>query len=136
MDWEQSADTLADQIGQELAMEVVRSRLNPKLMEFKLMPARAGAAQMTITVSPSEVIVTAGRGTRFELDPLPSSGAETLQLVRSVSNGHLTEHIRRGVVNFELRVDEQTLLTGRSGSSLIATDSPQTVDYLPYGPSI
>jgi hypothetical protein len=136
-DWEQAANALADQIGQELSTEVIRGRLSGKLLELKLNPDKDGAAQMNITVSPSEVIFTAGRGTRFELDPLPGSEAEILQLVRSVSSGHLTERVHRGVVTFKLRIDEQTVLTGRSSSSLTArAEKPQAIEYLPYGNSL
>jgi hypothetical protein len=136
-DWEQAANALADEIEEELSTQVTRNRLSGKLLELKLNPDNDGAAQMSITVSPSEVIFTAGRGTRFELDRLPGSEAETLQLVRSVSNGHLTERVHQGVVTFKLRLDKQTVLTGRSSSGLIArTGKPQTIEYLPYGDSL
>jgi hypothetical protein len=131
--WEQRANGLADRIGQELSIEVSRIRLTERLLEFRLEPHNDGAAQMTITVSPDEVIFTAGRGTRFELDALPSSEAETLQLVRSVAGGRLTEQIRQGVVTFKLSLDEQTVLTGRSSSGVLArTAKYQTIEYLPY----
>jgi hypothetical protein len=133
-DWEQAVDVLVDRIEQELPTMVTRSWLSGKLLELKLSSDHDGAAQMNITVSSSEVIFTAGRGTRFELDPLPGSAAEVLQLVRSVSSGHLTEEIRRGVVTFKLRLDDQTVLTGRSSPGLISrSEEPRAIEYLPYG---
>jgi hypothetical protein len=133
IDWEQAANALAEQIGKRVSTGVTRSRLSGQLVELRIDPDSDGAAQMKIVVSPSEVIFTAGRGTRFELGRLPDSEAETLQLVRSVSSGHLTEHVRRGVVTFKLRLDEQTVLTGRSGSASIAgNEESQTIEYLPY----
>jgi hypothetical protein len=133
-DWEQAVDALVDRIEQELPAVVTRSRLSGKLLELKLSSNHDGAAQMNIIVSSSEVIFTAGRGTRFELDPLPGSAAEVLRLVRSVSSGHLTEEIRRGVVTFKLRLDDQTVLTGRSRAGLISrSKEPRAFEYLPYG---
>ncbi len=135
-DWEQAVDTLAEQIEQELPTVVTRSRLSGKLLELELSPDHEGAAEMKITVSPFEVIFTAGRGTRFELDPLPGSAAEVQQLVRSVSSGHLTEQIHRGAVTFKLLLDDQTVLTGRSSPGLISrSGEPRAIEYLPYGNS-
>jgi hypothetical protein len=131
--WDVEARALAVRIETELGTEVVTSPLSEKLLMLELVPPNRDAAEIRIVVSSTEAILTAGKGTRFELGPLPASEEELMLLVRSISAGGLNERIGSGVVHFELRLEKKEVRTGRSASTSGARDeASRRIAYAPY----
>jgi hypothetical protein len=73
------------------------------------------------------------QATRFELDPLPMSANEVLLIMQAVANGGLTEHFRFGRVEFELRLEDGSVLTGSSTNRAArGSHSNSVIHYPPY----
>ncbi len=117
--WEARAAALAEQIAQAVSAESERTRLTSKLLEFTFKPSNDNAAEMGFVVSPHELIFSAGPGARFELDALPASENRVLELALAIAGGGLEERLWPGRVKFELRLQDGTVVTGGSTSSLI-----------------
>jgi hypothetical protein len=108
-----------------------RQQLTELLVGFRLRPIAGGAAPVSIIVSPYQVIVEAGRGTRFELDALPVAGDEVKEILDAIADGRLYE--RSGLVGlrFKLELRSGRTLSGRMfGRRGIGHG---TVQYQPYG---
>src|SRR6266511_2305697 len=110
--WESRAAALAEKIAQDVSASVEHERLTDKLRVFTFKPKNQDAAEMSIVVSAYEVIFSAGRGTRFELDPLPGSEKRVVALARAIASGGLSERVWPGRVKFELRLEDGTVLRG------------------------
>jgi hypothetical protein len=107
--------------------------LDSGMYRLDIAAANAGSAPITVLVSANESILEAGRGTRFELDPLPSSLPEMTELAQAIVAGRLVEWISKGRVDFELTTSTGKLRKGRQSEGLFRSrKSASRVDYLPF----
>jgi len=107
--WADRGRRLARSIAHVGSAQVEETRLTDHLILFTLLPPNPRAAEICLIVSPYEVILTAGRGTRFDLDALPASAEEVTALAFAIAGGGLTERVRGNrVVDFTLRLDDGT----------------------------
>lgn len=107
--------------------------LNDRLLQFIYDPPNSDAARLMLIASQDELIVSAGRGTQFELDPLPVSETEVLQIVEAVVSGRFTERVKGSLVNSKLVLDDGTELKGRihmGGWNFRKTR--EVIEYAPY----
>lgn len=121
---------IADQVSARLS---TRS-LNDRLDEFVLIPPNSDAATINVVVSSPEVIISAGRGLRIEMPPLPESEPVIAQIVRSIAGGGLRERIRGGYVSYQLELEDGESIKGRSTRGLPVGRS-RRITYSAYGPS-
>lgn len=130
--WKEQVSIFADMLERELSTHIERSILSAKLMELTIVPPSSDCAHMWIAISPDEVVLTAGQGTRFELARLPDSAMELERLIVSIASGGLTEEICLGIVSFKLRVDHETTLRGRSIGNTGSGNNLRSVRYTAY----
>jgi hypothetical protein len=134
--WETMGDALVAQIELHLPGSVEKRRLSEKLIEFRFTPLNPGGAEMSLIVSPSESIFSAGRGARFELPALPQSESRILSLASAVVRGMLIEYVGRGLVAFSLELADGTIVDGKSKSKFgIVGRRRETIAYEPYSSS-
>ena len=95
VNWEQDGRNLARSIAEAVSAPVEESRLTDRLILFTFRPRNEDAASMSLIVSSDEVILEAGQGTRFELDPLAESATEVMALAFAIARGRLTERVHR-----------------------------------------
>jgi hypothetical protein len=114
-DWRREAEILLDSVGfVPTSIAVSRHEPNERLLIVTIMPSVVGAALIVLVVSASELIVSAGGSTRFELDALPASRDEATALIRAVASGGLTERVGAWRVKSQLRLaDGSTRRSGR-----------------------
>lgn len=94
IDWRGEADVLIDRVLEVApSTTVTRDRPTDRLLLVKLHPSTEGAAELHLVVSERTLIVDAGKGMHFELDALPSSRDEALEVMLAVVFGGLTERI-------------------------------------------
>jgi hypothetical protein len=135
--WVRAGNAFAKRIELQCSIEVVPIRLSEKLLELRMTPPNSDAASICIMISPSDLTLTAGKGTRFELDPLPDSEEEVLQLVQSIVKGTLSEQFGPRGIKFRLVVEQQSVLTGRSSFGLQRRTKKSTaIRYAPYDPHV
>ena len=127
--WEAEAEAFVRHFASTEGATVEQRQLNEILVAFRMRPLASGAAPMSLIVSPYEVIVEAGRATRFELDPLPLSGDEVKDILDAVAAGRLNE--RAGWFGVKFKLD---LRSGRTLSGRVVGRGVQrgTVRYQPY----
>jgi len=131
--WEDVARSLARSIADIASAQVEETRFNDRVILLTLVPPNPRAAKILLDVSPWEVILAAGQGTRFELDPLPASAEEVTALALAIAGGGLTERIRRNRVDFTVRLDDGTVREGSQGSAFALRLGPsEEVQYPPY----
>ena len=130
--WKEEAKAFFGEFCKELPASVTVEPLSDKLEMYTLQPTNPSAAPMHIAVSRDEVIISAGYGTRFELGPLEASQSEVQELLHSVINGHLIEHVGPRSVKYELRTSDGRTFTGRSSRGL--NSSPGDSGELRYAP--
>ena len=131
--WEPRAFELAERIAEAVSAGSERDRLSEKLLAFRFKPKNEDAAEMGFVVSPYELIFSAGRGTRFELDALPSSEERVVDLALAIAGGGLSEQIWPHRVKFELRFSDGTVVRGGSRHGLIPRlGRRRSVTYPPY----
>ncbi|MDX6230263.1 MAG: hypothetical protein QOI76_3653 [Frankiales bacterium] len=114
------------------ASTITTSHIGAGMQVVNIMCTRAGRAPLTVMVSASECILEAGRGTRFELDPLPSSLHELSALARAIVEGHLVEWVSDSRVDFQLAAGERDVRRGGQTQGLWARRPTTRVSYLPY----
>lgn len=131
--WEALSEALAERLSRGLGAELARRRLTDRLLEFKFKPSRAGATEIGLVTSPDEAILSAGAGTRFELDGLPGSEDRIMLLARAIAAGGLSETIWPHRVRFELRMESGELLRGGTRDGLLPRPGrSRQVEYPPY----
>jgi hypothetical protein len=116
--WDSHAEKFFRALSQELSATLKARKLTAGLLEFRLTSAVEGTAEIRVVVSSTEVILSAGRGTRFELEELAGSEARISSLVRAVARGGLTEFIWPKRVTFELELEGGEVLHGGTRKGL------------------
>jgi hypothetical protein len=133
-EWRAIARQVAAAISEVTAVGSRETNPNNRLVQFSYRPVNQDAAPLSIIVSESEVIFSAGKGTRFELPALEESRHEILRLARGVASGSLTETVDGRRVDFTLALDDGSEISGTSifprGA---ASESPSRIEYRPYG---
>jgi len=131
--WQDAVADFVEELGAILPAQISRHQVSEKLELYSLTPLNADAAQMDIVASRVDVILCAGHGTRFELGPLSEYREEVLCLARSISQGHLTEHVRHGNVDFALQIGDGRVLRGGSIRSIwFRIGAAKVIHYAPY----
>ncbi len=123
---------LAEAVGAAILVPPREVFLNDRLLQFTFDPPNAAAASLMLIASEAELIVCAGRGTRFELSALPASASEALQIAEAVGSGRLRETLKGPRVTFELVLDDGRELAGRSNT--VGSTFSQTPTVIEYGP--
>jgi hypothetical protein len=111
--WEAGAAELLDSFAASYGAAIERHRLTDLLTRFRVVPKGDEAAHVTVYVAADQLIVEAGRGTRFELDPLPDSREELLAILNGIARGGLREEIGRLGVKFQLALQSGETRSGR-----------------------
>jgi hypothetical protein len=131
--WIDIARGVAETVGTATSVNPREAFLNDRLVQFTYDPPNADAAPLMLIASESELIVCAGRGTRFELPALPTSATEALQIVEAVASGRLTERVKGSRVTFELLLDDGSELSGQSNmAGQSRSEAPMVIEYSPY----
>ena len=117
-DWRSASASIAGQVSSELSASLTARPLTDKLTEFVIHPSNIDATDIRLTISQFDVIVSAGRGTQFELPPLPQSETTLIAIVRAIGGGNLSESIRGGLIRYQLLLADGTTLQGRSMKGL------------------
>ena len=131
--WQSRATVLAKQIAQVVSAELECKQLTTKLLDFTFKPRNRDAAEMGFLASPFELIFSVGYGTRFELEPLPQSKKQVLDLAWAIANGGLQERVWHRRIKFEVRLQDGEVIKGRSIYGLIQWPGKgRLVTYAPY----
>jgi hypothetical protein len=133
--WLDDSRTLAQRLALTFGVNLEETPLTDRLVEFRLVPFGGDCAAIGWFASAEEIIVFAGEGTRVELGALEESQREVEAIVGSVARGGLTETIAPRGVEFLLRMDGSTDLTGsKRGAGIPVVNHTSTVHYAPWGP--
>jgi hypothetical protein len=120
IDWQAEAELLVDRVTHAaLSTAVTRDHPNDRLFVVSVAPSAAGAARMRLVVSAHELIISAGRVTRFELNALPASRNDATKLMLAVVAGDLTEKMGTWGVRFNLVLPDESTRTGRTIRGLL-----------------
>ncbi len=130
--WVSPAASVAENLAQAVSASLEEGWLTHMLLMFTLKPKNETAAEMRIIFSPYEVILSAGRGTRFELDALPRSEDRLLVLAGAIASGGLSERIWPRRVKFELRLPDTVLRGGEQDGLIPRPGRSRSVSYAPY----
>jgi hypothetical protein len=132
-EWRAAARQVAATISEITAVRALETSPNNRLIQFSYRPNNPASAPLSIIVSESDVIFSAGRGTRLELPPLMESTHEVQRLARGVAYGSLTETVDGRRVNFTLVLDDGSEISGRSTFLRgAASEPPSRIEYRPY----
>jgi hypothetical protein len=132
-DWRDDARQVAVAVAELTSVELKETTLNDRLVEFEYQPANDDAAALSMIVSESQVILSAGKGARFELPSLGESSEEVMRLVRGVAAGGLSEAVDRRGVKFALVLEDGSTISGMS--RFPRSDPPELparIEYRPY----
>ena len=134
MSWQSEAQTLVDEMRDDLSATVTMEERGDRLTIFVLRARNDDATEIRLALSERELILSAGSGTRFELGPLPSSKGEALELARAVAAGDLTESIGRAVTRFDLQLADGSTRRGRTvrAAGLMRGRRRRTIRYAEY----
>jgi hypothetical protein len=135
-DWLSEADEISAAISSSTCAHMERRVLNDRLLEYRFTCSRPGSTDIALLVSPTEVILEAGRGTRFELDALPKSSAEIQRVARAIASGGLTEVVDRRSVKFELSFSDGSKIAGHSSGVRTGVNKQQTIRYQAFGENL
>lgn len=132
-EWTDTARDVASAVKSVTFVAPREAFLNERLLQFIYEPPNSDAAPLMLIASEAELIVCAGRGTRFELSALPASATEVLRIVEAVVSGRLRERFKGSHVAFKLVLDDGTELAGRSNiDRSTLPDTPEVIEYGPY----
>jgi hypothetical protein len=133
--WLVEADKLARQIAEMTDVDFERTLLTEKLCEYQFESGNPDSASIKVLVSPFAIIVSAGRGTQFELDASQDGRAEALLQSKAIAAGRLKERVWPNRVRFELELEDGRVLKGGARFRLIPAPMGQGEDliYAPYG---
>jgi hypothetical protein len=111
--WEERASDLLDSFAASYGAAIERRHLTELLVQFRVVPGANDAAPMTVYAAPDQLVVEAGHGTRFELNPLPDAASELLEILNGVAEGGLHEQVGRLGIKFRLTLKSGETRTGR-----------------------
>jgi len=111
--WETEVAELLARLVSPTGATVERRPLTELLTAFRVVPKPDDAAQITVYAAPDQLIVEAGRGARFELEPLPGSSEEVAVILDSVVRGGLCEEVGRLGIKFSLTLQSGETRAGR-----------------------
>ena len=127
--WASGAEDILSHFASTEGATVERQQLTELLVGFEVSPRSGGGARVSVTTSPYEVIVQAGRGARFELDALPGSADELREILDAIAGGRLSERRDRLALTFRLEIGSGRTLSGR----VLARGIPRgAIQYQPY----
>lgn len=111
--WAVEAENILRRFATEEDATLERKELTDRMVGFRLLPHAENAAPISVFVAQSQIVVEAGRGTRFELDALPASIDELDEILDAIARGRLCE--RGGVLalSFKLELRSGRVLAGR-----------------------
>jgi hypothetical protein len=131
-------EPLAHEVIQDLAEHIFATvrmeQLNDRIVQYRLVPMNADATQIAITIGLDDVIVSAGKGSRWELPAFPAAQATITRIVEAISSGQLRESIRGGFVTFDLRLSDGSSLRGTSVRGIPVGRKDQ-LSYAPFAKS-
>lgn len=130
--WTDIARDLAETVGGVTSVVPRETFLSDRLLQFKYEPPSPDAAPLMLIASETELIVCAGRGTRFELPALPASATEAFRIVEAVASGRLKESLKGSRVTFEIVLEDGSKLSGQSNSVPSRSETPTVIEYGPY----
>jgi len=129
------AEVLADELKAELpAATTLRvSPVSARLVRLDIASHVMGSAKITVLISSSETVFEAGRGTRFELPPLPAARDAIVSRAHAVADGHLVEWVGEGRTDFELALRNGQRLKGGVVEGLARRrKGARRTEYLPF----
>jgi hypothetical protein len=131
--WQSRAAAFAEKLAREVSAGLEHEQLTERLQMFTFKPRNQDAAEMSLIVSADEVILSVGRGTRFELQALPGSENRVLALTRAIASGGLSERVWPRRVKYELHLQDETVVRGSSWFGLFQRPGrARSVTYAPY----
>jgi hypothetical protein len=113
--WRDLGQTFAQAISDQYPVTLASRDLTERLTRITVTPSKSGAADLSLTVSPYEVIVEFGAfHNRIELPPLPDSESRLSSVVDAVACGGLAESKRKWLVRYQLTLSDGSVLRGGS----------------------
>jgi hypothetical protein len=113
--WREVGQSFAQAISDRYPVTLASRDLTERLTQFTVTPSKSGAADLSLTVSPFEVIVEFGAcHNRIELPPLPDSESRLNSVVNAVACGGLAESKRKWLSRYRLNLSDGSVLRGGS----------------------
>jgi len=132
-EWESFARTLVADLAGEFGGNVEESRFTERLLNFEIVPPNPRATGIGVLVSPGEVVVFAGEGSRFELPALPGGSTEVDAVARAIAKGRLSELLQGRRIQGTLVLEDGRVLQSDVWGAQQRPVKKRTLQYEPFG---